>query len=59
MCIRDRFNNPEALLNYISQSHEIKLKPDEKLSYEGLDNDEILNYIDKKLDDLELLHKLN
>ena len=53
------FNNPEALLNYISQSHEIKLKPDEKLSYEGLDNDEILNYIDKKLDDLELLHKLN
>ena len=56
MCIRD---SPEALLNYISQSHEIKLKPDEKLSYEGLDNDEILNYIDKKLDDLELLHKLN
>ena len=53
------FNNPEALLNYISQSHEIKLKPDEKLSYEGLDNDEILNYIDKKLDDLELLHKLS
>ena len=38
---------------------EIKLKPDEKLSYEGLENDEILNYIDKKLDDLELLHKLN
>ncbi len=53
------FNNPEGLLNYIAQSNEINLKPDEKLSYEGLDNHEILNYIDNKLDDLELLYKLN
>jgi transcription-repair coupling factor (superfamily II helicase) len=53
------FNNPEGLLNYIAQSNEINLKPDEKLSYEGLDNNEILNYIDNKLDDLELLYKLN
>ena len=43
MCIRDSIN----------------IKPDEKLSFEGQSDNEILNYVDQKLDDIELLHKLN
>ncbi|MED5484575.1 MAG: TRCF domain-containing protein, partial [Pseudomonadota bacterium] len=53
------FKNPEALLNYIVQSEDINIKPDEKLSFEGQSDNEILNYVDQKLDDIELLHKLN
>ena len=53
------FKNPEALLNYIVQSDDINIKPDEKLSFEGQSDNEILNYVDQKLDDIELLHKLN
>ena len=53
------FKNPEALLNYIAQSDDINIKPDEKLSFEGQSDNEILNYVDQKLDDIELLHKLN
>ena len=48
-----------ALAGFSKDDIEVEHKPDENLSYEGLDNDEFLNYIYKKLDDLELLDKLN
>ena len=53
------FNNPSALLEYINQSDETILKPDEKIIFKGLKKGDILNFIDKKLEDIEFIHQLN
>ena len=53
------FNNPSTLLEYINQSDETILKPDEKIIFKGLKKGDILNFIDKKLEDIEFIHQLN
>ena len=53
------FNNPSALLEYINQSDETILKPDEKIIFKGLKKGDMLNFIDKKLEDIEFIHQLN
>ena len=50
------FNNSEGLIHYISQSEYVKLHPDEKLIFMNNKGLNILDFIDSKLEDLNVIN---
>jgi len=56
--LRDNiFANPEGLLSYISTNLDVQFKPDEKIIFENIKDIEILDFIDTKIDDLEVIKR--
>jgi len=51
------FSNPEGLLSYISTNHDVEFKPDEKIVFTNTKDEELLDFIDTKIDDLETIKK--
>ena len=50
------FDNSEGLIHYISQSEDVKLHPDEKLVFINSKGKNILDFIDSKLEDLNVIN---
>ena len=58
--LRDNiFSNPEGLLSYISTNQDVEFKPDEKIVFKNTKDEELLDFIDIKIDDLETIKRVN
>ena len=58
--LRDNiFSNPEGLLSYITTNQDVEFKPDEKIVFKNTKDEELLDFIDIKIDDLETIKRVN